>query len=162
MSEKRLQQLLQSYGADPQQWPEADRHLARLLDADAPAGLLEEARQVDQLLLQMQREDLPQVDTQPMVERIMRQTASADSPPWLDALFDWLFPKASVASLLRPALAASMALVVGILMGLVTPAELVAPAELAASVTLAEMEAPITLEDELRFIAITEYDVEEW
>ena len=94
MDQKRLQQLLESYGANPGNWPEADRHLADALADDSGnfsretsqelSQALSQGRETDELVELLQAEETQantqanMKDMQPLVNRIMHQALAAE------------------------------------------------------------------------------------
>lgn len=156
MSADRLNELLDSYGADPANWPEEDRglaHLLRLPQGARETSAFREAQRTDKLLERLQAEDREQRDMARTVGNIMAATApqrTRQGKPPGASLVDWLFPEAALARLLRPALAASLPLLVGVAVGLAAPFE-----------TYDAGYEP-SVDQELRWIAITEDSLEEW
>ncbi len=62
MTPERVTELISAYGADPADWPEAEREAARRLLLDEPAHFvdaLEQARQLDAALRQVSEPEIP-------------------------------------------------------------------------------------------------------
>ena len=109
MNQERLQQLLESYGANPSNWPEADRHLAGALADDSGSfsqetsretsqtlsQALSQARETDELVELLQAEEAQasaqtntranMKDMQPLVNRIMHQALAAEAAEGAEA-----------------------------------------------------------------------------
>ncbi len=107
--------VLDRYGADSAAWPAEHRDLC--------LTLLEQDLEAQQLLRQHQQlaNALDQLVVPPMpglAERILNQPLPVRTPSWLDQTFDWLFPvKIFSTQIWRPALAACLPLVIGIVVG---------------------------------------------
>jgi hypothetical protein len=116
MNLDRLEQIVDSYGANPQHWPEAERSAAiSLCESSGEAkALVDEAAALDNLLNQFQ------VDT--VDPAIMQGILAATSQTVLDQIVDWLLPDPDqfLLSLWRPALVASIPFVFGISIGIAT------------------------------------------
>lgn len=107
--------LLATHGAEVQTWPEEQQPAARILvDQDAKARLLLEQEQA--LGHALDRYTV-EINTSALEARIM--SALPERPNGiLDRLLDWLIPKGGGArNLWRPALAATLPLVIGVVMG---------------------------------------------
>jgi hypothetical protein len=113
MKRERFLQLLEAYGGRESAWPAEERAaMQALIDADDEARrhwLC--ARELD-LVLDSYQPPLPDLS-----ERIL---AALPRPGPLERLLVWLFPGGS-ASVLRPALAGALPLLLGIAVGLNLP-----------------------------------------
>ncbi|MEX0738527.1 MAG: hypothetical protein WD071_04225 [Pseudohongiella sp.] len=139
---QRFAQLLASYGADSGRWPEAERSDAlAFLDNDVNAGaMLQEARQLDQWL---QSSELPAFAA--LETRLLQQALPARRRGGIDRLAAWLLPSPGhvLHQLWRPAVAACLPLVIGLLVGF--QVELVPEAQ------------AMTVEEELYLISLSDY-----
>ena len=108
-------QILETYGAVEANWPEESRAACR--------QLTETSEEAQQLLLQFTglEQSLDALDPPhfPGLEtRILHQALPPQQPSLSDHLINWLIPKSSSPlSLWRPAVAACLPLVLGILVG---------------------------------------------
>jgi hypothetical protein len=117
MNLERFTLIVESYGADPQQWPADERAEAlefSRTSTDALSLLDKEAALDEHLALF----ELP--DNKRSVQRIDRGILSALKPGPLEQLLHWILPDVDdlAHTLWRPTLAACMPLLFGVVIGL--------------------------------------------
>jgi hypothetical protein len=151
MSLRRLRTIIESYGADTARWPEEERSAMTVLLAgsDEARNLLKAAARLDEQLDQfaLQDDSLRDERQARAILAGIRQTNVTVQPlHWSERLAIWLFPQGNLLHLLlRPALAAGMPLLIGLLLGIAFPGG----TELSAS-------------EELALLAMTESTDTEW
>lgn len=108
---QRFAEVLEAYGAEAQHWPADERSMLLELTSgsEQAAGMLAQARQLDQLLDQYTVEES---DT--ALRRLILETIPAESR--FDKMLTWLWP-GSKSLIWQPALAVSVTLTFGILLG---------------------------------------------
>ncbi len=107
--------ILDRYGADSAAWPARHRDLClTLLENDLEAQqLLRQHQQLANALDQLVVPPMPD-----LAERVLNQSLPARIPSLLDRTLDWLLPaKLFSTQIWRPALAACLPLVMGIVVG---------------------------------------------
>lgn len=117
MNLERFTLIVESYGADPQQWPGDERVEAlefSRTSTDA-MSLLDQEAELDQQLALF---ELP--DSKLAVQRIERAILSELKPGPVEQLLNWVLPDFDDLShtLWRPTLAACMPLLLGVVIGL--------------------------------------------
>jgi hypothetical protein len=107
--------IVESNGADPEHWPDLLQHQCRgFLATSAEAQTL--LAQHQQLASQLDRLSVP--DFPGLESRVLAQYLPSRNEPLLDRLLSWLLPENPLSKQLwRPAMAACLPLVFGILVG---------------------------------------------
>lgn len=112
----RFKHLLSAYGAAIERWPEEERNAAREFIESNPEtnALLREAALLDQALDAYKAESINTIR-----EDILARLPDRTRRGLLDRFIDWLLPDLGYmgAWLWRPALLASVALILGIVLG---------------------------------------------
>lgn len=110
MNIERFQTLLDTYGSDPSRWPVDDREAAQSCMAEPEAQqLLASANELDSRLAQYQTRNVDYLH-----DAILQSLPT----PWMERVIRWLNPE---DSLVRPAFAMALPLVVGIMIGFALP-----------------------------------------
>ena len=101
-------------GTDPAHWPiDTREHCERLLKSNSEARLLlNEQSELDRLLQKMEAPAFLGLET-----RILNQDLPPRPQSLIDSIVDWLIPDQLGAKLWRPAIAACLPLVFGVLVG---------------------------------------------
>lgn len=117
----RFVEILDAYGSDRNRWPKEDREQLELLLATSPHAqqLLKETAKLDSMLNQFAASEISQEVRKQVVDAIPFGKSG-----FAERLLDWLFPEGP-EFLWRPALAVTLPLLIGFVLGLVTlePAE---------------------------------------
>lgn len=116
MDLETLKTLVDCYGTDPGRWPEDKQAGARALIARSAAArsIVHESMSLDAA---MDRASV-NVDVTALEARIMSAVAR-QSTSWMERFIDWLMPDLrQPVTLWRPALAASLPLVFGVVLGI--------------------------------------------
>ena len=144
MSLKRLQQIIESYGTNPDAWPEDERDEAvRLLELNRSSITgFDEQVELDALLDGFTISAGP--DAQ-IIHRIMDQV----QPTLLEHIVAWLTPGRDFRAYWRPALAMAMPLLLGFTLGMTLSLDLMT-------------EEDTTWDEELYVLAITGDSNGEW
>lgn len=105
--------LLEIQGSDLQAWAPAQRQAAEALLATSSdaARLLREQSHADTLL-----RNLPAPEFPGLVARISQQPLPERTPPLAERLLNWILPDRGIAGLWRPATAACLPLLFGVVM----------------------------------------------
>jgi len=115
MELSRFKQIVACYGAAPGRWPEGERQQAlQLISSDQRAqAVLEQQASLDDALSAYRLDmDLTRLESR-ILQRIDRESRG-----WVERLVGWLVPEAGQpVSWLRPAVAVSLPLVCGIVLG---------------------------------------------
>ena len=131
MNHDRLIELIEAYGGNEDAWPEDEREAARTLlsTSEEARQLLSESLYLDKLLQGYAVEFNQETRTR-LTENVMAKV----QPDLVERLINWLLPdiQSITTSIWRPALAASMTLAVGILLGLGLPIDSYLAEELTA------------------------------
>lgn len=144
ITERRFAQLLASYGADPERWPNAERDAAlTFLAQDVRArSMVNEAMQLDHWLqsAEAQRPVFAGLETQ-----LLRRALPPKVLSVTDRLLSWLLPSSDLPlrQLWRPVAVACLPLVIGLLVGL--------------QVELAPEVYATSVEEELYLISLSDY-----
>ena len=113
MHTERFEQIVETYGSKPDNWPAPEREAAeRLLRESARARhLLQEQQALDDMLNRFQVPAMPQMES-----RILRALRDATRKGLLDRIIDWVLPERGtlLSWAWRPTLAAALPLVCGI------------------------------------------------
>ncbi len=145
MNLERFTLIIESYGADSQQWPENERAEAlEFSSTSIDAGsLLGQAEELDQYLALF---EFP--NSERSVRRIKMGIFSALKPRKLEQLLNWVLPDFDdfTRTLWRPTLVATMPLLLGVVIGL----------------TLSNDTYELSPEEELSLLAFTDTVSEEW
>lgn len=115
MTLDQLQKLLETYGCNESHWPLETREQCHSLIAREPAAqtLLKQYQMLDEQLDQLQSPEFPGLE-----QRVLNQDLPLRGTGLIDRLLNWLVPSSATgAGLLRPALAACLPLVLGIVVG---------------------------------------------
>ena len=120
MNHDRLIELIEAYGGNADAWPDDERDAARTLlsTSEEARQLLSESRYLDKLLQGYAVEFNQETRTR-LTENVMAKV----QPDPVERLINWLLPdfQSITTSIWRPALAASMTLAIGMLLGLGLP-----------------------------------------
>ena len=131
MNHDRLIELIEAYGGNEDAWPEDEREAARTLlsTSEEARQLLSESRYLDKLLQGYAVEFNQETRTR-LTENVMAKV----QPDLVERLINWLLPdiQSITTSIWRPALAASMTLALGVLLGLGLPIDSYLQEELTA------------------------------
>ena len=108
---QRLSEVLDAYGADATHWPQDERTMLLELIAGSPAAsdLLHEAQRLDRIL---DLYSIPEASND-LMKKVLNKLPA---PNLLDQFLKWLWPERK-SLIWQPALAASLPLVCGILLG---------------------------------------------
>ena len=108
---QRLTDVLEAYGADAAHWPQDERTMLLELIAGSPAAsdLLHEAQKLDRIL---DLYSIPEASND-LMKKVLN---NLPVPNRLDQFLKWLWPERK-SLIWQPALAASLPLVFGILLG---------------------------------------------
>ncbi|HAG71493.1 MAG TPA: hypothetical protein DCL66_04740 [Gammaproteobacteria bacterium] len=114
MTLEDFKQTIESLGTDPAHWPiDTREHCERLLKSNSEARLLlNEQSELDRLLQKMEAPAFLGLET-----RILNQDLPPRPQSLIDSIVDWLIPDQLGAKLWRPAIAACLPLVFGVLVG---------------------------------------------
>ncbi|GAB5499565.1 MAG: hypothetical protein PsegKO_18760 [Pseudohongiellaceae bacterium] len=143
MTQDEFIQLLEIRGSDLQSWPAAQRVAARALlaaDQDASRLLLQQAR-VDALL-----GDLPTPTFAGLAARVAQQPLPQPRLSLVDRLLNWIIPDRGIGEFWRPATAACLPLLFGVIVG----------NYFNFGITT-DIQAAENWEDELAMISLTDY-----
>jgi hypothetical protein len=107
-------QLLEIHGADPANWPPEQRPnmLSLVRDNNEASSILSEFQRLDGLLVAMEAPQFADLGA-----RIANQELPQRQAGLMDRLLNWLLPEKAGSNLWRPALAACLPLVVGVIVG---------------------------------------------
>ena len=114
MDHDRLIRIIETYGADERRWPEDERDLAlALLARDQDAQRIRNAESL------LDRELESSSPPTPLHLRSQILSALPPQQTWLDRVIDWLLPSPAQLHQVfwRPVLAASLPLVIGLMLG---------------------------------------------
>ena len=108
---QRFAEVLEAYGANAQHWPQNERFLLLELIAQSEEAreMLDQAQQLDQLLDQY---IIAEADDK-LLQRVLD---TIPAPSLFDQILKWLWPEQK-SLIWKPALAVSLPLVFGILLG---------------------------------------------
>ncbi|MEQ8312725.1 MAG: hypothetical protein RL839_16995 [Gammaproteobacteria bacterium] len=114
MTLHKLTDILESHGCDSSRWPEGDRQpCLNLIATDSQASAL-----YDQYAaLEKQLDHLQAPDFSGLEQRVLQQELPERTLKLSDRLVNWLLPSAGNNNYWRPALAACLPLVMGIMVG---------------------------------------------
>lgn len=115
MTVDKFNDILETFGCDSRHWPESDRETCLQLMAENPQAkdLFERHLLLASNLDQLQVPDFPGLE-----QRVLSQNLPPRAQGILDRFVNWLLPAADSGSRLwRPALAACLPLVMGIVVG---------------------------------------------
>lgn len=115
MTREQLSHLIAIHGGELANWPQQSRQQAlRLLDSDTSArAMLEQQQAVEALLNQ-----LPLPEFSGLEAKILNQTLPPRQPSLLERFLSWLLPDQGLTlQWWRPAVAACLPLVFGVLVG---------------------------------------------
>ena len=145
MNLERFTLIVESYGADSQQWPRNERAEALEFSSTSidAVSLLDQERELDQHLALF---EFP--NSEHSVRRIKMGISSALKPSRLEQLLNWVLPDFDdlTRTLWRPTLVATMPLLLGVVIGL----------------TLSNNTYELSPEEELSLLAFTDTVREEW
>jgi len=145
MNLERFTLIVESYGADSQQWPRNERAEALEFSSTSidAVALLDQERELDQHLALF---EFP--NSERSVRRVKMGISSALKPSRLQQLLNWVLPDFDnlTRTLWRPTLAATMPLLLGVVIGL----------------TLSNNTYELSPEEELSLLAFTDTVIEEW
>lgn len=114
MTLEDFKQTIESLGTDPEHWPASTRAMCEALLKSSFAARLafNEQSELDSLLQKLEAPTFLGLET-----RVLNQDLPPQQRPLLDSIVDWLIPNQLGAQLWRPAIAACLPLVFGILVG---------------------------------------------
>jgi hypothetical protein len=145
MNLERFTLIVESYGADSQQWPRNERAEALEFSSTSidAVSLLDQERELDQHLALF---EFP--NSERSVRRVKMGISSALKPSRLEQLLNWVLPDFDdlTRTLWRPTLVATMPLLLGVVIGL----------------TLSNDTYELSPEEELNVLAFTYTLSEEW
>ena len=145
MNLERFTLIVESYGADSQQWPSNERAEALEFSSTSidAVSLLDQERELDQHLALF---EFP--NSERSVRQIKMGIFSAIKPRRLEQLLNWVLPDLDdlTRTLWRPTLVATMPLLLGVLIGL----------------TLSNNIYELSPQEELSLLAFTDTVSEEW
>lgn len=145
MNLERFTLIVESYGADSQQWPRNERAEALEFSSTSidAVSLLDQERELDQHLALF---EFP--NSERSVRRVKMGISSALKPSRLEQLLNWVLPDFDdlTRTLWRPTLVATMPLLLGVGIGL----------------TLSNNTYELSPEEELSLLAFTDTVIEEW
>jgi hypothetical protein len=145
MNLERFTLIVESYGADSQQWPSNERAEALEFSSTSidAVSLLDQERELDQHLALF---EFP--NSERSVRLIKMGIFSAIKPRRLEQLLNWVLPDLDdlTRTLWRPTLVATMPLLLGVLIGL----------------TLSNNIYELSPQEELSLLALTDMVSEEW
>jgi hypothetical protein len=145
MNLERFTLIVESYGADSQQWPRNERAEALEFSSTSidAVALLDQERELDQHLALF---EFP--NSERSVRRVKMGISSALKPSRLEQLLNWVLPDFDdlTRTLWRPTLVATMPLLLGVVIGL----------------TLSNNTYELSPEEELSLLAFTDTVIEEW
>ena len=145
MNLERFTLIVESYGADSQQWPRNERAEALEFSSTSidAVSLLDQERELDQHLALF---EFP--NSERSVRRVKMGISSALKPSRLEQLLNWVLPDFDdlTRTLWRPTLVATMPLLLGVVIGL----------------TLSDDTYELSPEEELSVLALTYTLSEEW
>ena len=145
MNLERFTLIVESYGADSQQWPRNERAEALEFSSTSidAVSLLDQERELDQHLALF---EFP--NSERSVRRVKMGISSALKPSRLEQLLNWVLPDFDdlTRTLWRPTLVATMPLLLGVVIGL----------------TLSNDTYELSPEEELSVLALTYRLSEEW
>ena len=145
MNLERFTLIVESYGADSQQWPRSERAEALEFSSTSidAVSLLDQERELDQHLALF---EFP--NSERSVRRVKMGISSALKPSRLEQLLNWVLPDFDdlTRTLWRPTLVATMPLLLGVVIGL----------------TLSNNTYELSPEEELSLLAFTDTVIEEW
>ena len=114
MTLHKLTDILESYGCDTSRWPEGDRQQCLdLIATDSQASALYQQF----VSLENQLDHLQAPDFSGLEQKVLQQQLPKRAPKLSDRLVNWLLPSAGSHNYWRPALAACLPLVMGIMVG---------------------------------------------
>ena len=145
MNLERFTLIVESYGADSQQWPRNERAEALEFSSTSidAVSLLDQERELDKHLALF---EFP--NSERSVRRVKMGISSALNPSRLEQLLNWVLPDFDdlTRTLWRPTLVATMPLLLGVVIGL----------------TLSNNTYELSPEEELSLLAFTDTVIEEW
>lgn len=117
MNLKQFSDLLAAYGAEETRWPAEIRDEAIRYRREQPEAieLVHDAQALDAALQRYEAKD----DVSRLQSRILRQVQeSSAEPDIVDRIWNWLVPeRAALGTLWRPALVATLPLLIGVVLG---------------------------------------------
>jgi hypothetical protein len=114
MTLHKLTDILESCGCDTSRWPEGDRQQCLdLIATDSQASALYQQF----VSLENQLDHLQAPDFSGLEQKVLQQQLPKRAPKLSDRLVNWLLPSAGSHNYWRPALAACLPLVMGIMVG---------------------------------------------
>lgn len=113
MHTERFEQIVETYGSQPVNWPAQEREAAEhlLRESSRARQLLQEQQTLDDMLNRIQVPAMAQMEN-----RILRSLRDATRASLLDRVLDWMLPRRGtlLSWAWRPTLAAALPLVCGI------------------------------------------------